>query len=154
MELGIVAAHTARVRRWDIRFLKLAKHVAGWSKDPRTKTGAVITDSQMRVLSLGFNGLPQGIKDLPERLRNRELKAQLILHCERNAILFAQRPLKGCTLYTWPFMSCSVCAVEVVQSGISRHVAPYCDDRPWIDLSTQIFYEAGVELIILESIRI
>jgi dCMP deaminase len=29
---------------WDKRFLDLAEHVAQWSKDPRTKVGAVIVD--------------------------------------------------------------------------------------------------------------
>src|SRR4051812_38103493 len=94
--------------KWDMRFLELAAHVAGWSKDPSTKTGAVITDTRGSVISMGFNGFPMGVADTIDRLNDRETKYQMIVHCERNAIIFAQRDLSGCTLYTWPFMSCSV----------------------------------------------
>ena len=135
--------------KWDIRFLKLAEHIAAWSKDPSTKVGAVITDPNRRVVSLGYNGLPQGILDIPERMANRDLKYQLTVHAERNAILFAQRPLFGCTLYTWPFMSCSVCAAMIIQCGIVRHVAPECTEPRWLEsmqLAAFIMNEAKVEL--------
>jgi deoxycytidylate deaminase len=42
------------MNRWDVRFLELAKHVASWSKDPRTKVGAVLVNDTNQVLSLGF----------------------------------------------------------------------------------------------------
>lgn len=137
------------ITKWDIRYLDLAKHIASWSKDPSTQTGAVITDSENRLVSIGYNGLPKGVEDTEERLHNREVKYQLIVHCERNAIIFAQRNLQGCTLYTWPFMSCSVCAAMVIQSGITRCVAPYSDNPRWVDsfrLTEQMFKEAGIQL--------
>lgn len=113
-----------RQDKWDRRFLALAEHVAGWSKDPSTKTGAVIVDERRRVVSLGYNGFPVDVCDSPERYADRELKYKLIVHCERNAILFARRDLAGCTLYTWPFMSCAPCAAMIIQAGIKRCVAP------------------------------
>lgn len=137
------------IDHWDLRYLDLAKFASSWSKDPSTQTGAVITDAQRRVVSLGFNGLPRGIADTHERLHNRELKYQLIVHCERNALLFAGRSLQGCTLYTWPFMSCSVCAAMVIQAGITRCVAPYSDAERWqasFRLTEELFAEAGVQL--------
>jgi deoxycytidylate deaminase len=48
---------------WDARFMALAEHVAGWSKDPSTKVGAVIVSPDRRQLTTGYNGFPQGIAD-------------------------------------------------------------------------------------------
>jgi dCMP deaminase len=140
-----------RLTKWDKRFLELAKLVASWSKDPSTQTGAVITDDNLRVVSLGYNGLARGVEDSDVRLNNRDLKYKIIVHCERNAIIFAQRDLKGCTLYTHPFMSCSVCAAMVIQTGIKRVVAPRSDNPRWVDdfkLSEMMFKEAGVEVVL------
>jgi len=39
---------------WDIRFLDLAKHISIWSKDPSTKVGAVIFDSDKRIVRVAF----------------------------------------------------------------------------------------------------
>lgn len=135
--------------KWDRRFIELAKHIASWSKDPSTQTGAVIVDQKKRIVSVGYNGLSIGVQDTPERLNNREIKYKIIVHCERNAIIFANRDLEGCTLYTWPFMSCSTCAAMVIQSGIKRVVAPYNNNERWVEefkLATEIFREAGVDI--------
>ncbi len=140
--------------KWDIRFVELAKHIACWSKDPSTQTGAVIVDNNRRIVSVGYNGLSKGVKDTPERLNNRDIKYKIIVHSERNAIIFAQRNLDGCTLYTWPFMSCSTCASMVIQAGIKRVVAPYSDNERWVDefkLSSEILNEAGVFIDLLNK---
>jgi dCMP deaminase len=140
--------------KWDRRFIELARHISTWSKDPSTQTGAVIVDAQGRIISLGYNGMAQGVEDLSERLENRDLKYKMFLHCERNAILFAQRSLEGCILYTWPFMSCAVCAAMVVQVGIKRVVAPYSENPRWVDdfeLSKMQFKEAGVDVCLMHD---
>lgn len=136
--------------KWDRRFLDLARHVSTWSLDPSTQTGAVVVDKRKRIISTGYNGFPVGVKDLPERYADRELKYKMIVHCERNALLFANTTLDDCVLYTWPFMSCSVCAAMVIQSGITRCVAPEIPEHlreRWAEdmaLSSQMFQEAGV----------
>ncbi|MBY0357042.1 MAG: hypothetical protein K2W82_03495 [Candidatus Obscuribacterales bacterium] len=138
--------------KWDKRFLDLAKLIASWSKDPSTQTGAVIVDEKRRIVSVGYNGLAQGVEDLPERLNNREIKYKMFVHCERNAMLFAGRSLNNCTLYTWPFMSCAACAAMVIQTGIKRAVAPHSDNPRWqeeFELAKAQFKEAGVELCLL-----
>jgi dCMP deaminase len=138
--------------KWDVRFLELARFISAWSKDPSTKTGAVIADNNRRIVSVGYNGLARGVVDSPERYNDRELKYKIIVHCERNAIIFANRSLAGCILYTWPFMSCSICASMVIQSGITRCVAPFSDNPRWIadfKLTEMMYREAGVELMIL-----
>lgn len=136
---------------WDERFIKLAEHVASWSKDPSTKVGAVIVDSGRRVVSTGYNGFPMGVKD-DSRLSDREKKLEIIIHGEINAILFARRDLSGCTLYTYPFMPCSRCAAMVIQSGIARVVSLPSNNPKWVNsfiLSKELFNESGVELTLL-----
>lgn len=111
---------------WDLRYLGLASYVATWSKDPSTKTGAVIVAPDNSVISLGFNGFPSGMPDEPELYADREEKLSRIIHCEMNALLHANRKKlpEGCTLYTHPFMSCDRCVVHMIQAGIRRFVAP------------------------------
>lgn len=85
---------------WDKRYLDLAKVVASWSKDPSTKVGAYITDSNGNPVSHGFNGFPRGMMDSPERLNDREFKYRHTLHAEDNAMSFANRQyFDGCTIY-------------------------------------------------------
>lgn len=139
---------------WDNWFLGLAKYVSSASKDPSTKTGAVIVDDKRRVISIGYNGMAKGVADSAERLENREIKYKMIVHCERNALLFAARSVEGCTLYTWPFMSCTPCAAMVIQAGIKRCVAPKSVNERWIDdfkLSQEMFSEAGIVLDLMED---
>ena len=142
--------------KWDLRFLDLAKFFCNWSKDPSTKTGAAIVDKNKRIISTGYNGFAKGVQDYPDRYNDRELKYKFISHCENNAILFARRPLKGCTLYTYPFQSCSRCAVSVIQSGIIRCVAPVIPEHlksRWgedMELASIMFKEADVELNLID----
>jgi dCMP deaminase len=145
----VAQAAWQRQTKWDLRFLKKAKEVSLCSKDPSTQTGAIITTQDNLLVMEGFNGLPRGVADLDERLNNRELKYEIIVHCEVNAIVLSRRDLTGCTLYTWPFMSCSRCAGIVIQAGIKRCVAPQNDNPRWqaaFVLSKTLFQEAGVKL--------
>lgn len=137
---------------WDNWFLGLAEYVSSASKDPSTKVGAVIVDDKRRIVSLGYNGLPVGIEDTSERLENRDLKYKLIIHAERNALLFSSRSdLSGCTLYTWPFMPCSSCASLIIQSGVSKVVSIKSDNPRWkeeFSLSEDLFKEASVPIFL------
>lgn len=138
-----------RQARWDKRYLLLAKHVSGWSKDPSTKIGAVIVSPHNTIVSVGYNGLAAGVADYTDRLEDREYKYANIIHGEMNAILHAPAGVHKCTLYTWPFMCCSRCAAMIVQAGISRHVAPISYNTRWkesFEMATNTLTEAGVEL--------
>lgn len=132
----------------------MAKLVSTWSKDPSTKVGAVIVDSDNTVISVGFNGLPRRIQDTDQRLNNRDIKLKMIIHAEINAIITAKRPLNGATIYTYPFMSCSQCAVLIIQSGICRHISYKTDNERWkdsFDLALEMFDEARVIVNLLEE---
>ena len=137
--------------KWDIRFLKLAKHVAEWSKDPSTQVGAVIAKDK-RVISMGFNGFPRGVDDSEVRLNTRGLKYDLIIHAEINALSFAYVDVGGATLYTYPMQPCVRCATQVIQSGIKRVVTivPSTElNERWgggFCQVKEIFEEAGVKI--------
>ena len=140
------------LNKWDLRFLDLAKFVSEWSKDPSTKVGAVITDHQNRVISIGYNGFAKNISD-DNRLDDRDTKYKIIVHGEMNAILFANRSLELCTLYTYPFMPCPRCSSMIIQSGIQRVVSYNNIPDRWkeeFELSTLLFKESGVELQLYE----
>ena len=117
--------------KWDRRFLELARVVSTWSKDPSTKCGAVIVDSHRRVIGLGYNGYPIGMRDSASD--DRETKLDRTVHCEMNAILNSSSSTMGAILYTHPFLSCNRCAVHMIQAGIQRAVAyslpPHLKDR-------------------------
>ena len=137
------------VKKWDLRFIEMARNAARWSKDPSTQVGSVIVDDDKRVVSVGYNGFPKGIAD-NERLDNREEKYKVIVHAERNALLFANKDVKGCHIYTCPFMPCSVCAGMIIQTGIKRVVTVKNRNSRWQDdfkVSRGLFYESGVMLI-------
>ena len=72
--------------KWKRRFIELAKHISTWSKDPSTQVGAVIVRPDKTIASVGFNGFPRGVDDRPEKLADRPLKYQMIVHAEINAI--------------------------------------------------------------------
>ena len=141
------------MNKWDCNFLTLANTVSMFSKDPSTKVGAVIADDDNRVVSIGYNGFPKGIKD-DHRLENRDLKYDMIVHAEANALLFANAPVKDCTIYTWPFMPCSRCVSLIIQAGIRRVVSVENKEERWLNsfrLSHDMLTEARIELEIIEN---
>ncbi len=122
---------------------------ASASRDPSTKCGAVIVRPDKTHASLGFNGFPRGMNDDPALYANREVKLQRTIHAEMNAILNAQGPVHGFTLYVWPYIPCSACAIHVIQAGIKRVVAPPLASHPerWRESMSQslaFFEEARV----------
>lgn len=140
---------TPRLQDWA---MGLAQHVALLSKDPSTKVGAALFDPKRRLVSVGYNGFARGVADTPERLNNRDIKYRMVLHAEKNAIMFATTPLEGCTLVvTHP--CCASCAALVVQSGIKHVLWPAPDPafrERWeadMALTMEQFNEAEVEVI-------
>lgn len=109
--------------KWDRRFLQLAEHVAGWSKDPSSQVGAVIVRPDKSIASLGFNGFPRGMSDAPELYEDRETKYARVVHAEMNAVLSANEPVRGYALYvTNP--PCDRCMAHMIQAGIAKVVWP------------------------------
>jgi|TARA_B110000240_G_scaffold54953_1_gene62554 dCMP deaminase len=141
---------------WSDKYIKLAKEISTWSKDPSTKIGAVVVGADGQILSQGFNGFPRGIKDSEERLNNRERKYELVVHGEMNAIYNASLngvSLKDSTIYVYGLPTCNECAKGIIQVGIKKVVAmrPAKYNSDW-DKSNKnaaaLFKEADVTYLI------
>ena len=134
--------------KWDVRFMALATLIASWSKDPNTKVGCVIVNDHFTAVGLGYNGFARGVDDSDQRYADREVKNQMVVHAEANAILNAARDVRGFTAYTTRF-PCPSCASLLIQSGISRIVSDVLDpNSKWFKghlLSQQMFIEVGVK---------
>jgi dCMP deaminase len=137
----------------DERYLDLAKFFSTWSKDPSTGVGAVAIGNKGQVLAQGYNGFPRRVTESPERLNNREIKYQFVVHAEMNCIYNAGyngTQLDDSTLYVYGLPVCNECAKGIIQVGIKRVVIPKhgpdVPDRWKISiLDTQkMFKEAGV----------
>ena len=145
---------------WTRRYISLAKEIASWSKDPRTKVGAVVVGKEGQILSQGYNGFPRGIEDNPERLENREVKLKYVVHAEMNCIYNASlsgMSLKDSDLFVYGLPVCSECAKGVIQVGVKRVFMCYpgeIDDK-WRDsfsTTQEMFFESGIEFCrLLES---
>ena len=55
--------------KWHYRFMEVARLIATWSKDPNTKTGAIVVGPDREIRATGYNGLVRGVNDdIPERM--------------------------------------------------------------------------------------
>ena len=137
-------------RKWHDRFLEMADLVAGWSKDPVKKVGAVIVDSKRRVIATGYNSFPRGMDDFEELYRDKPFKYPRVVHAELNAILNAVKDVDGATMYISPLPPCSECAKAIIQSGIAKvyfHQIEHIADK-WarsFEISIEMFKKAGIE---------
>ena len=125
----------------DEYFMASAKLSALRSKDPNTQVGACIVSQDNRILSLGYNGAPNGFEDkyFPWDRDGASLntKYMYVVHAERNAILNFRgntKDLEGSKLYVDLF-PCNECAKEIIQSGIKEVI--YLSDK-YADLDTTI----------------
>ena len=143
---------------WDHRFLRLAKEVASWSKDPSTKVGAVAVGPNRNVLAQGYNGFPRGIFDYEDRYNNREVKYRYVVHAEMNVIYNASYngiSLDGATLYIHGLPPCSECAKGILQVGIKcviipSMVIPEQWRESWLH-SSNMLNEAGVKCKMIDT---
>ncbi|MCX8520243.1 MAG: deaminase, partial [Rhodoferax sp.] len=103
--------------KWDVRFCELAKFVSEWSKDPSAKVGAVVFSKRGGDVSIGYNGFPMGVEDSAERLEDQEMKLELVVHAEQNALIAAGSRSAGSTLYVWGKPICARCAGSIIQAG-------------------------------------
>ncbi len=118
---------------WDEFFIGVAQLAARRSKDPNTQVGACIVSRDNRILSVGYNGTPNGYDDccFPWDREGDELETKYlyVVHAERNAILNyrgSNKDLEGAKLYVDLF-PCNECAKEIIQVGIKE--VYYLDDK-------------------------
>lgn len=112
-----------RPSKWDLHFLRTARLVREMSKDPSSKIGAVLVKDR-RVIATGYNGFPRGIAD-DERLHDRAVKYELVVHAEMNCLLQAGQDARDATMYLYGYRGapCRNCAKHLIQAGVSLYVA-------------------------------
>lgn len=154
--MTIVDFCVMRDSNWPVRFMNLAKLTASWSKDPRTKVGAVAVDDSNTVLSGGFNGFPRKIKD-DDRLHNKEIKNLIVVHAEMNMVAEAAkkgRHLEGSTVYcTQPPCAKRGCTSLLIQCSIKEIIHFSNTTQTWaedFEFAKLLFLEAGVTMTEIE----
>jgi dCMP deaminase len=116
---------------WDTRFIRMAREVSSWSKDPSTQVGSIAVRNR-KIIATGFNGFPKGVVDDDDLLLNRETKLKLMIHAEMNMVYNAVEhgaKIEGSTVYIWGLPCCSECWKGLVQTGVSRVVMPNIEEH-------------------------
>ena len=118
---------------WDEYFMAITVLSAMRSKDPSTTVGACIVSNDNRILSIGYNGAPNGFddNDFPwnREGNNLETKYPYVCHAELNAILkyrANKKDLENANIYVDSF-PCNECAKMIIQSGIKEVI--YLNDK-------------------------
>ena len=138
---------------WDEYFMAIAKLSAMRSKDPSTQVGACIVSDDNRILSIGYNGAPNGFSDekFPwgRDVKNLDTKYPYVCHVELNAILNyrgSKKDLEDARIYVDLF-PCNECAKIIIQSGIKEVIYlsdKYANSENNI-ASRKLFDECGVQ---------
>ena len=137
---------------WDQYFMGIAKLSAMRSKDPSTQVGACIVGNDKRILSIGYNGTPNGYEDdlFPWDREGKPLdtKYLYVCHAEMNAILNYRgnrKELENATVYVDLF-PCNECAKAIIQSGIKEviYLSDKYDGTESNIASKKLFDECGV----------
>ena len=151
----------ANTRKWDLRFMEIAKTVANWSScfQQNRHVGAVITKDK-RIMTTGYNGACSGVVSCAEKGECLRRKLNIpsgtrhelcyAVHAEQNAIVQAAKlgiSLDGGTLYC-THQPCVICAKMIINAGIKRVV--YSEGYP-DEFALQLFTEAGVSIEQLEA---
>lgn len=136
---------------WDEYFMGIAYLSSLRSKDPNTKVGACIVDSNHKVVSIGYNGMPRGIDENQvswEKGEGLNSKYLYVCHAEFNAILNTRNGsyLDGCVLYVTLF-PCNECSKAIIQTGIKEVV--FADNK--YESSTQT--QASLKMLNLAGVK-
>ena len=132
---------------WDEYFMLTAGLAAQRSKDPCTQVGAVIVNKYNRIVSTGYNGMPNGLDECPWGKDSEnfiETKHAYVIHAEANAICnwYHRVTNAGYKIYVTLFPCCN-CTKLIIQSGI-KEVVYAQKPKNWKDI-----YDASE--ILLES---
>ena len=151
---------------WDEYFLKISKLTSERSNCIKRKVGALIVKNN-RILSLGYNGTPSGIKNCFEggckrcftqwksdkSNKGKDLDLCVCLHAEENAMLFvSQNEMENSTIYVTLF-PCISCLKKIIQCKIKRIVYIENYNEEMITIVLDLLNELK-EKIIIDQITI
>lgn len=132
---------------WPEYFMELAEKLATRSTCDRASVGAVIVNSDNRIVSTGYNGSVANnphCDDIGHTLRDGHCIATI--HAEINAITYCAREgvaLKGTTLYVTHF-PCLNCTKSIIAAGITKVV--YKNDYKVDEYALELFKLNNVEV--------
>ncbi len=138
---------------WEEYFMGIAKLSAMRSKDPSTQVGACIVSNDNRILSIGYNGCPNGFDDVhfPWDREGEPLNTKYlyVCHAEMNAILNYRgnrKELENAKIYVDLF-PCNECAKLIIQSGIKEviYLSDKYKDTDGVIASKRLFDTCGVK---------
>ena len=130
-------------RKFDLRYLQMAKIWAQNSYCQRRQVGALVVKDGM-IISDGYNGTPSGFENICEDENN--VTKPYVLHAEANAITKLARSNNnsdGSTIYITA-SPCIECAKLIIQAGIKRVV--YGEQYRLTD-GIDLLKRAGIETI-------
>lgn len=135
------------------RFMFNALLIAQRSKDPSTQVGAIIVNHDQRIISEGYNGMCDGVSDdmglwgkgNPDNKMN---KYMYVVHAEANAIVRAEQPCKGYTMYCTHF-PCHECSKLIIQKGITKIVynSEWGNNKDTGVVSRYLLEMCGIEIV-------
>lgn len=138
---------------WDEYFMGIACLSALRSKDPSTQVGACIVSEDNRILSIGYNGAPNGFEDkyFPWDREGEVLntKYPFVCHAELNAIsnyMGNKRDCNGARIYVTLF-PCENCTKLIIQNGIKEiiYLSDKYKDTDGVKASKIMLEECGVK---------
>ena len=144
---------------WEEYFMGIAKLSAMRSKDPSTQVGACIVSNDNRILSIGYNGCPNGFPDseFPWDREGEPLntKYMYVCHAEMNAILNyrgSRKELENAKVYVDLF-PCNECAKLIIQAGIKEviYLSDKYKDTDGVIASKRLFDTCGVKYRQIET---
>jgi deoxycytidylate deaminase len=104
---------------WNMYFMKIAEDVKIRSPD-FIKVGAVLVSmTDNRIISTGYNSLKAGMDDINIDWINRELINDCVIHAEMNAIIYAQSKFEDSILYT-TMSPCKACLKIISSTKIKK----------------------------------
>ena len=144
---------------WDSYFMGVAILSSKRSKDPSTQVGACIVSNDNRILSIGYNGAPNGFEDenFPWARDGEKIytKYPYVCHAEMNAILNyrgTKKEFENAKIYVDLF-PCNECAKEIIQSGIKEviYLSDKYKDTDSVIASKRLFDNCGVKYRMLDK---
>jgi len=138
--------------QWTDYFLGLARVISQRSHDIHTQHGCVITDTNNRILGVGYNGFPRGLSDtkLPT---TRPEKYPWMIHAERNALSnCVVRPDNGIAYVTG--QSCNDCIMALWQEGVTTVVMSDDHGTHLFDENAKARFDLFVKMSGIKIVRV
>ena len=149
-----VANHYRKI----LKHLPVVQAIAGMSKDPSTKVGAIAIGKHYSIVSEGLNGFPRGANDLVNERFERPLKYEWTVHAEANLICNAAREghsLDGTTVLITGLPPCTECSKLLIQAGVHEIITTHHPNERWAascERAAEILKECRVQLLYTDEL--